>query len=131
MDNGVRRGGHNPTAMTGSPSPRLRPLTGGAVRSASSQLVTAVSGALTTLALARILGREGAGVYAIALSLLLGLMAASTLGLQTGVSYFVASGAWSPRQAFFETQLAAVVLGVAAIGVGMALKFIAGPAFRG
>lgn len=117
--------------MTESPSPRLRPLTGGAVRSASSQLVTAVSGALTTLVLARILGPAGAGVYAIALSLLLGLMTLSTLGLQTGISYYVAAGTWSPRQAFAETQWAALVFGVVAIGVGLGLKFVAGPAFRG
>lgn len=117
--------------MTTPPAPRLRPLTGGAVRAASSQLATAVTGALTTLIIARILGPAGAGVYAIALSLLLGLMTVATLGLQTAVSYVVGAGDWPPRRAFLETQAVALALGTAAIGAGVLLKLVAGPALRG
>jgi O-antigen/teichoic acid export membrane protein len=108
-----------------------RPLTGGAVRSAAAQVVVAVTGALTTLVVARILGPTGAGSYAVALSLVLGLTAFGTLGLDSGISYFVSSRAWAPRDAFVRTQLTALVLGVLTALIGLGLRLTLESAFRG
>jgi O-antigen/teichoic acid export membrane protein len=112
-------------------APTPRPLTAGAIRSGLSQLVTAAGGGLTTLLVARILGAAGAGVYAVAMTLMLGLMTLATLSLQNGVSVLVASGKWAPRQALRETQLAAAGLGLVAVGVGVGLNYGAHSAFRG
>jgi O-antigen/teichoic acid export membrane protein len=92
-----------------------------------SQVITAVTGALTTLLLARILGPAGAGAYAIALTLTLGLMTLGTLSLQNGISVLVAGGRWSPRTALVQTQYVAVALGLIAVGAGLAV-FYAFPA---
>jgi O-antigen/teichoic acid export membrane protein len=108
-----------------------RPLTGGAVRSAIAQAAVAVAGALTTLIVARLLGPSGAGAYAIALSLLLGLMALGTAGLETGTSYMVSAGRWSPQAAFRQTQLVALGLGLAAAGAGLGVRYLAPSAFEG
>ncbi len=113
------------------PAPVVRPLTGGAVFSALSQLVTAATGALTVLVLAKILGPAGTGTYAVALSLLIGLVTFGTLSLQNGISYFVGSGAWPARQALRETQLAALAFGAGAIALGLGFWAVVPQAFRG
>ena len=107
------------------------PLTGGAIRAGTSQLVTAATGALTTLLLARILGPTGSGVFAIALTFQLGLLTLGTFGLQTGLSYLVAAKRWDPANAFVATQWAALVIGVVVAAVGLGIRLIAGAAFAG
>ena len=111
--------------------PEFRPLTSGAVRSGLSQVFSVVAGGLTVLVLARILGPEGAGTYAVALSLLLGLLTFGTLSLQTGISYFVGGGEWQPRRALRDTQVLAVVLGVTAVAAGLGIRSAVPSAFRG
>ncbi len=94
-------------------------------------MVTAVTGALTTLVLARMLGPAGAGVYAISLSLFLGLLTVGSLGLQTGVSYLVGAGRWSARRALAQTQLMALLLGFLSAGVGIGVSELVPSAFQG
>jgi O-antigen/teichoic acid export membrane protein len=109
----------------------VRPLTDGAVRSGVSQFINVVGGALTTLVLATILGPAGAGRYAVALSLVLGLFTFATLSLQLGVGYFVGSGTWAPRRALIDTHFAAVVLGAASIGAAVGIRAAFPSAFHG
>lgn len=113
------------------PALPVRPLTGGAARSGLSQFVAAGAGALTTLVLARILGPAGAGRYAVALSLVVGLMTVATLSLQIGIAYFVGRGTWSPRRALIQTQFAALILGLASVGVALGLRSVVPSAFHG
>lgn len=113
------------------PRPAVRPLTTGAVQSALSQFLAAGAGALTTLVVARILGPAGAGRYAVALSLVLGLLAFSTLSLQVGISYFVGAGTWSARRALVETQVAALVLGLASVAVALGIREVVPAALNG
>jgi O-antigen/teichoic acid export membrane protein len=108
-----------------------RPMTSGAWRSASAQLTVAAAGALATLVVARLLGPEGAGSYAVALSLLFGLTALGTIGLETGISYFVGSGVWEPHDAFVRTQLTALLLGVLMLLVGVGASQAFPSAFEG
>ena len=55
--------------MLPSAEQTVRRLRAGAVLNSGGQVVVAVSGALATVAVARLLGPDGAGGYAIALSL--------------------------------------------------------------
>ena len=106
-------------------------MTGGAIRSAGSQLITAAAGSLTTLAVAAILGPGGAGEYAVALALYLAVFTISTAGLQTGIAYAVSSGRWSPRSAFRQTQTAALVFGVSGAALGWLATELLPGVFRG
>lgn len=64
-----------------------RALGTGAALVTVSQLVAALSAALVGVAVARLLGPEGMGAYAVAATLLLSLTALATLGLESGVVY--------------------------------------------
>ncbi len=93
--------------------PRHRPLTGGAVMSAAGRVTTAVTGAATTIFVARLLGPAGAGAYAIAQSLILVGMVATSLGVDHGIAYYVSSGRWAPRAAYRSAQRVAFATGLA------------------
>src|SRR3954452_19103585 len=82
-----------------APDPPLRPMTGGVVMGAASRVTVAVTGALTTIFVARLLGPEGAGGYAIALTVVLVMTAVCSLGIEHGIVYYVASGRWPARDA--------------------------------
>ena len=69
--------------------PTRRPVTHGALLGAGGRVAIAVSGALATVAVARILGPDGAGSYSVALNLLLILLAFTALGVEHGVVYYV------------------------------------------
>ena len=93
------------------PDPPLRPMTGGAVMAAASRFTVAATGAATTIFVARMLGPEGTGGFAIALTLVLLLTVACSLGIEHGVAYYVASGRWAPRDALRVTLRVAVLAG--------------------
>lgn len=113
------------------PPVQPRPITGGAVMTAVSQVTVALTGALATVAVARLLGPEGTAAYTVALSLFVMLMTVSTLGLESGMTYLVSSRRWGPRAAFAQAQVAALVLGLAGIGLGLAARAIVPDAFEG
>ncbi len=117
--------------MESSPDQPVRPLRAGAVLNSGGQIVVAASGALSTVAVARLLGPGGAGAYAIALSLLTILTSFGAAGLDAGITYFVGSGRWAPWAAFVRTQAAALGLGLAMVGVGLLARLAAPSAFAG
>ena len=109
----------------------LRPLRAGAVLSTGGQVVVAVSGALAMVVVARLLGPDGAGAYAIAISLTMLLVTLGSAGLDAGITYYVGSGRWAPWPAFVRAQLAAAVLGAAAAALGLTARLVAPAAFEG
>ena len=92
--------------------------------------VTAVS-ALTTIVIARTLGPSGSGAYFVAQSLLVLLIAATTLGIAHGILYFVSSGKWRPRSAYRTALKMAVLLGLGGAVMGLALRLAVPSAFAG
>ncbi|UGS38732.1 oligosaccharide flippase family protein [Capillimicrobium parvum] len=108
-----------------------RPLRTGAVLMAACQLVTAATGFLTTIIIARMLGPEEVGAYTVALSLLLVLGVVCSLGLENGIAWSVAAGRWSPRAAFAQTQVVAAVTGTIGVGLAAVLRLLMPNAFGG
>jgi O-antigen/teichoic acid export membrane protein len=111
--------------------PTARSLAGGAALGAASRVSVAVTGALTTVAIARLLGPAGSGGFAIALSLVLILTVLTTLGVEQGVVYFVSGRAWSPRAAFRAVLGVAATLGVLGAVGGFAVRLAVPSAFGG
>jgi len=111
--------------------PQHRPLAGGAAMSAAGRVTTAVTGAATTIFVARLLGPGGAGGYAIAQSLILVGMVATTLGVEHGIAYYVSSGRWRARSAYRSAQRVALVSGVAGAALGVVLRVLFPAPFDG
>jgi O-antigen/teichoic acid export membrane protein len=110
------------------PSP-ARPLTGGAVMSAASRITVAVTGAAATTLVARLLGPEGAGGYAIAQTLILVLTVATTLGVEHGIAYYVSSGRWAAAPAYRSAQRVAIVSGLAGMALAFGVRLLVPSAF--
>src|SRR5438128_2029192 len=108
-----------------------RPLRGGAVMGAAGRIGIAVTGALTTIAIARLLGPSGAGGYFVGQSVILLLTAATTFGVEHGILYFVSSGAWGPRAAYGAALKLAGLLGVAGASVAVGVRLLVPSAFAG
>ncbi|MGN6189373.1 MAG: oligosaccharide flippase family protein [Conexibacter sp.] len=106
-----------------------RPLTGGAAMSAASRIAVAGTGAAATILVARLLGPDGAGGYAIAQTLILLLTVATTLGVEHGVAYYVSSGRWDARDAYRSAQRVAFVSGLAGACLGVAARLLVPDAF--
>jgi O-antigen/teichoic acid export membrane protein len=117
--------------MEPAADPPLRPVTGGAAMSAASRGLVAVTGAATTILVARLLGPEGAGAFAIAITLVVMLTTFATLGVEHGVAYYVSSGRWAPRAALATVTRVALVTGTTAALVGLAARLVAPSAFAG
>ncbi|GBD46072.1 hypothetical protein HRbin41_00891 [bacterium HR41] len=109
----------------------LPPAAQGAAIGGVSKLVTAATGALTTILVARTLGSDGAGAFAIVVTL--GIIAASglSLGLEQGAIYHVVRGRWSPLAAWRALQAAALVIGALFVGACLALRALVPSAFAG
>lgn len=108
-----------------------RPLTGGVVMSAASQIWVTIAGGVTTVVLARVLGPQGWGGYSIAVSLVATLGVLTTLGLNQGIVYFVGSGRWEPRDAFVDSLLMAALCGLLGTTVGIVARLFFPSAFAG
>ena len=85
-------------------TPARRPLTGGAVMGATSRASVAVTGAATTILIARLFGDVGSGQFAVALTIVYVLTVFGTLGAEHGIAYYVSGRAWGPRHAFATSQ---------------------------
>jgi O-antigen/teichoic acid export membrane protein len=109
----------------------LRPITGGVAMSAVSRILVAITGAVTTILVARLLGPAGAGSFAVALTLVVMLTTFSTLGVEHGVAYYVSSGRWAPRAALGSARRVALVIGSVAALVGLAAQVLVPSAFAG
>jgi O-antigen/teichoic acid export membrane protein len=114
------------------PRPARRTVGAGASLATASQVATAVAGGVLGLLVARFLGAGDTGSYTLLVSAVLILTVVAGFGLETGLSYHVAGRRWSPRDALWQTQLAALVLGtaVAAIAFGLA-RLLGDSVFRG
>jgi O-antigen/teichoic acid export membrane protein len=111
--------------------PPARPLTGGAVMSAASRITVALTGAAATILVARLLGPEGAGGYAIAQTLILLLTVATTLGVEHGITYYVSSGRWAAAPAYRSAQRVAVASGLVGALLGLGARLLVPSAFGG
>ena len=89
------------------------------------------AGALTAIAIARLLGPGGAGAFFVAQSLLLLLTVATTLGVEHGIVYYVSSGRWDARSAHGTALKVAVATGLTGAVVGLAARLAFPSAFAG
>ena len=116
----------------GEPDARsLRPVTGGAVMSAVSRVAVAASGAITSVAVARLLGAHGTGAYAIAATVTAMLVVFSTLGVEHGIAYFVSAGRWDAHSALRQSLVVAGGSGLVAALVGLSGRLLFPSAFAG
>ena len=81
--------------------------------------------------LARVLGPDGWAGYFVAQSLLLILLAATTLGVEHGIAYYVGSGRWGARTAYGSALQVAAVMGCVGATVGVAARILVPSAFAG
>ena len=108
--------------MSSGPAPQPgRSLAGGALLAATARVGFVVGGALVTVLVARLLGPDDSGAFLVISSLLLSLITLSTLGIEIGGAWMVASRRWPLPGALASSALAALVLGAlgAAIGLGI------------
>lgn len=119
----------SPPTEPAEPAPR--PLTGGAVMAAASRGTVAVTGALTTIIIARVLGPEGSGTYFVAQSIVLLLMVAGTLGIEHGIAYYVSAGSWPARRAFASAMRMAALAGAVGVVVALLARLAFPSAFGG
>ena len=99
--------------------------------SAASQIWVTLAGGIVTIVLARVLGPHDWGGYSIAVSLIAILTAATTLGIDHGIAYFVGSRRWEPRAALGTALRVAVVTGTLGAAVGLAAHALVPSAFAG
>lgn len=121
----------NATSLVSGSEAPPRPLTGGAVMSAASRIWVTLAGGVTTIVLARVLGPRDWGGYSIAVSLLAILTAATTLGVDQGIAYFVGARRWEPRAALGSALRMAAVTGTLGAVAGLALRVLIPSAFAG
>ena len=114
-----------------TPVPPTRPLTGGAVMTAVGKVGVTALGAITAIAIARLLGPSGSGAFFVAQSLIVLLTAATTLGVEHGIVYFVSSGKWASRSAYDTALRMGIAMGLAGACVGLAVRLAAPSAFAG
>jgi O-antigen/teichoic acid export membrane protein len=93
-------------------------------------LVT-VAGGTTAIVLARVLGPQGWGSYSIAVSLVVVIAAATTLGVDQGIAYFVGARRWPPRAALRSALRMAAITGTLGAMVGLAVRLVVPSAFAG
>lgn len=116
--------------MTASAGPP-RSLRSGALMMSLAQVLTALTGFATTIAVGRLLGPDGVGAYTVALSLVLVLGVIAPLGLENGIAWAVSGRRWAARDALGRSQVAAVLLGVAAGVVAIGARLLFPSAFAG
>jgi O-antigen/teichoic acid export membrane protein len=114
-----------------SHEPPLRPLTGGAIMSVASQLWVTLTGGITTIVLARVLGPHDWGGYSVAVSLVLVLAMLASLGVNQGIAYYVSARRWEPRAAFESSLRVALVAGVLGAAAALAARALVPSAFAG
>ena len=96
---------------------------------AASRIAVAGTGAATTILIARALGADGAGNFAIAQTIIYVLTVLTTLGVEHGIAYYVSSGAWGPRPAFATAMRVALVSGCTGALLGVLARLVVPSAF--
>lgn len=124
--------GENAAAMSpDEPQTAPRPLTGGAVMSAVARTAAGLSGALTAILVARLMGPAGAGGFAVAVGLVAILSALMTLGVEHGITYYVSSDRWPAHDALVACRRVAVTAGILAAVAGLGARLLVPSAFAG
>jgi O-antigen/teichoic acid export membrane protein len=98
---------------------------------AASRIAVTVAGAATAVVLARVLGPRGWGTYFLAQSLVAILTAASTLGVEHGIAYFVGAGRWTAAAAFRSSLRVSATAGVGGAALAVAVRILVPSAFAG
>lgn len=119
------------SAGTSSAAPEPRPLTGGAVMAGASRVTVALTGALTTILIARLLGPDGSGTYFVAQSVMLLLTVLMAFGFEHGIAYYVSTGEWAPLRAARSGLRMALVAGVVGAALGLLARLVVPSAFAG
>lgn len=91
---------------------------------AVSRLSVAVTGAATTIAVARLLGPEGTGGFAVALTVVYVLTVFTTFGVEHGVAYYVGRGSWAPRRALATVLRVAAIVGTTGAALGLLARVV-------
>jgi len=99
--------------------------------SAASRIWVTLTGGIATIVLARVLGPHDWGAYSIAVSLAAILVAATTLGVDQGIAYFVGARKWDPRAALGSALRMAAVAGTIGAFLGLAARLVVPSAFAG
>jgi O-antigen/teichoic acid export membrane protein len=99
--------------------------------SAASRIWVTLAGGVTTIVLARVLGPREWGSYSIAVSLLAILTAATTVGVDQGIAYFVGARKWGPRAAFGSAVRMAALAGTLGAAAGLGGRALVPSAFAG
>ena len=100
-----------------------RHLAAGASVNVAAQVATIAAAAVTSVAVARLLGPSGTGTLALAVTLVAVSTTVFSLGLRSGVIYRVSRGAWAPQSAVRAAAGSALALG--ALGGLIGLGFYA------
>lgn len=96
---------------------------------AASRVIVAVTGSLTTVLVARLLGPEGSGSFAIALTIIYVLTVLCTLGLEHGIAYYVSARRWAARAAFRTALRVAGAIGLLGVALGVIGRILIPSAF--
>lgn len=109
----------NERSPAGEPAARRRHLGGGVLASTASQVATLVATAVTSVLIARILGPDGLGAFALAASFAGVSLLVVGLGVKQGIVVLVGSGSWPLRAVGADLILPLLALG--AVGAAIVL----------
>lgn len=98
---------------------------------AAGRVSVALTGAATTILVARLLGPGGAGGFAVSLTIVYVLTVLTTLGVEHGIVYEISGRRWPARAAFATSQQMAVLMGVLGAATGVAVRVALPSAFGG
>jgi O-antigen/teichoic acid export membrane protein len=105
-----------------SPDPDARrTVGGGASLTTGASLATAAFGGALGVLVARVLGPADTGAYNVVAAALFVSLTTATIGINVGATYRASNRSWDAGDAFRQLQLAALVVGIAAAGLGVAL----------
>jgi O-antigen/teichoic acid export membrane protein len=97
----------------------------------ASRIGVTVVGGVTTIALARLLGPSGWAAFFVALSVVAVLLAATTLGVEHGIAYYVSSATWGPRAAFQSAVRVSACIGTLGAAAAVVVRLLVPSAFAG
>jgi O-antigen/teichoic acid export membrane protein len=113
-------------AMAQDRAPSDRGVAGGATINALAQVSAAVAGALMGVVVARLLGPDGTGSFNVILAAVLVGYAFSSLGLPTGLTYYVGNRTLAPGDAMRYAVIGSALVGTAGAAIGLLVAIAGG-----